>query len=51
MTQSPDRESVNFGVKSDGGKRWTGKIPKSGDYYVYVVAHPTAHYTLSVRVK
>lgn len=43
--------SVNFGVESSGGKRWRGKIPRTGDYYIYVVAHPTANYTLRVTVK
>ena len=51
VAQSDDRDSVNFGMMSGDGKFWTGKIPKSGDYYVYVVAHPTAHYTLFVTVK
>ena len=51
VTQSDDRESVGFGMMSADGKFWTGKIPKSGDYYVYVVAHPTAHYTLFVAAK
>ena len=49
VTQSPDRESVEFGSLSNDGKCWTGNIPNSGDYYIYVVAHPTAHYTLRVR--
>ena len=35
-------EPVTFGEESDGGKRWTGKIPKTANYYIYVVAHPTA---------
>lgn len=39
---------VTFGKVSDKGRRWSGKIPKTGNYYIYVVAHPTAHYTLSV---
>jgi hypothetical protein len=51
VTQTSDREPVKFGVESDGGKRWTGKVLKSGDYYIYVVAHPTAHYTLKIAVK
>lgn len=46
-----DAEQVSFGEVSDGGKRWTGKIPKTRDYFVYVVAHPTAHYVLRVKVK
>ena len=44
-TSSP----VNFGAESNGGKRWRGKIRKTGNYYIYVVAHPTAKYTLRVR--
>ncbi len=42
---------VTFGKSSDNDKRWSGKIPKTGSYYLYVVAHPTARYTLSVTVK
>ena len=42
---------VKFGKESDEGKRWSGKIPKTGNYYIYVMAHPTAHYTLRVAVK
>jgi len=45
-----ETESVEFGNTSDDGKRWTGKIPKSADYYIYVVAYPTAHYTLTVTI-
>ena len=46
-----DVELVAFGVKSDNEKRWTGKIPKTGNYYIYVVAHPDAHYILKVSLK
>ena len=42
---------VKFGKESDKGKRWSGKIPKAGDYYIYVNAYPTAHYTLRITVK
>ncbi len=42
---------VNFGTESNGGKRWRGKIPRTGNYYIYVVAHPTAKYTLRVNLK
>jgi len=41
---------VNFGKESNEGKRWSGRIPKTGDYYIYVMAHPTAHYTLKVTI-
>jgi hypothetical protein len=44
-------DSVNFGKESEGGKRWTGKIPETRNYYIYVVAHPTARYTLRVTVE
>ena len=44
-------EPVEFGKWSNDHKRWIGQVPKSGDYYVEVVAHPTARYTLSVMVK
>ena len=42
---------VKFGKGSNGGKKWTGKVPSTGDYYIFVVAHPSAHYTLNVVVK
>lgn len=42
---------VTFGKSSDKGKRWSGKIPRTKNYYIYVVAHPTANYTLSVTVE
>jgi hypothetical protein len=42
---------VEFGKESNQGKRWSGKIPKTGNYYIYVIAHPTAHYTLRATVK
>jgi len=44
-------ELVKFGKQSDDGKRWTGKIPKTGNYYIYVVAHPDARYILKVSLK
>ena len=42
---------VKFGKASDKGKRWSGKIPKRGNYYIYVTAHPAAHYTRRVTVR
>jgi hypothetical protein len=42
---------VKFGTESNEGKRWRGKIPRTGNYYIYVVAHPTAHYTLRVKLQ
>jgi hypothetical protein len=42
---------VKFGKKFDNGKGWTGRVPKNGDYYIYVTAHPSARYTLKVNVK
>lgn len=54
VSESPNAytgEPVAFGTRSDNDKHWTGKIPKTRDYYINVVAHPTAHYTLSVTQK
>ena len=53
LSESPDFNGgqVTFGKESDKGKRWSGKIPKTGNYYIYVTAHPTAHYTLKVNVR
>lgn len=43
--------SVNFGKTSADGRRWDGRIPRTGDYYIYVVAHPEARYRLRVKVR
>ena len=55
ITESPsffaDKELVTFGESSQDGTRWTGKIPKTANYYIYVVAHPSARYTLRVTIK
>jgi hypothetical protein len=42
---------VKFGVESDDGTSWTGRIPKTGNYYIYVNAHPWARYTLRITVR
>lgn len=42
---------VNFGKETNGGKTWTGKIPRTGNYYVYIVANPSARYTLRVSYR
>jgi len=46
-----DGGQVAFGKASDDGNRWSGRIPRTGDYYVYVVAYPNAHYTLQACEK
>ena len=54
VSESPDFNGdgpTKFGKETDQGKRWSGKIPKTGNYYIYVNAHPTAHYTLRVTVR
>ena len=54
VSESPDYytgEPVKFGAESDGGRRWVGRVPRSGDYYIDVVAHPSARYTLRVSVR
>jgi len=43
--------AVKFGMESDNGKRWSGKIPRTKNYYIYVMAHPIAEYTLRVTVR
>jgi hypothetical protein len=39
------------GRESDNGKRWTGKIPKTGDYIISVTAHPSAQFRLRVTIR
>jgi len=54
VSESPDfytGEPATFGVKDNEDQRWAGRVPRTGDYYVYVVAHPSAHYTLHVNLR
>ena len=54
VSESPDfytGEAAKFGAEDKDGQRWVGRIPRTGDYYVYVVAHPSAHYELKVNVR
>jgi hypothetical protein len=54
VSESPDfysSETAKFGSGYDDGRRWSGRVPGTGDYYVYVVAHPSAHYTLKVSIR
>lgn len=54
VSESPDfysSEQVKFGAEYDNGRRWAGKVPRTGDYYVYVVAHPSARYKINVSVR
>lgn len=44
-------EPVKFGKATNKGKRWVGKVPQSGNYYIYVTAHPQARYTLNVTIE
>ena len=48
---SKNLEPVSFGKESDGGRKWVGRVPKTGDYFIEVVAHPRAHYVLKIRTK
>lgn len=43
--------AVKFGKESENGNRWSGKIPRTKNYYIYVMAHPIADYTLRVTVR
>jgi hypothetical protein len=53
VSESPDYtgEPAKFGNDSHNGKRWIGRIPSSGDYYIEVVAHPSAHYMLHLSLR
>ena len=48
---SADFEPVTFGKETADGKKWVGKVPRTGDYFIEVVAHPRAHYVLKVTIK
>ena len=51
VTDSKDGGTISFGKETNGGRNWTGKVPKTADYFIEVVAHPSAHYVLKVIVK
>lgn len=40
-----------YGKEAADGKSWSGEIHRTGDYSIYVVAHPTAHYSLRVMLR
>jgi hypothetical protein len=42
-------EPLSTGEWSANGTEWRGTIATSGTVYIYVVAHPSAHYTLTLR--
>lgn len=44
-------ETVEGGKETLDGRNWTGKVPASADYYIFVTAHPAAKYKLRVSVK
>ncbi|MBP6003252.1 MAG: hypothetical protein KA746_07445 [Pyrinomonadaceae bacterium] len=44
-------EMVRFGQTTYLEDKWNGRIPETGDYYIYVVAHPTANYKLRVSFR
>jgi hypothetical protein len=50
---APDSETGEplEGQSSNDGKRWTGRIPRTGDYLISVWAHPSAQYRLSVVLR
>jgi hypothetical protein len=52
LSASPDfgaGESLPSGRWTRDGRRWVGTIDKSGVIYLFVVAHPSAHYTVTIR--
>jgi hypothetical protein len=50
VSPAPEGEQLP-GKESNGGKRWVGKLPKTGDYSISVTAHPSAHYVLRVNIR
>lgn len=44
-----DAKPLAFGTWSKDGRQWDGTLERSGRFYVYVVAHPSARYALSLR--
>jgi hypothetical protein len=42
-------EPLSRGEWAANGTEWRGTIVTTGTVYIYVVAHPSAHYTLTIR--
>ena len=53
VSESPDFSGApaKFGNRSDEDTKWAGTVPRTGNYYVYVVAHPSARYTLKASLR
>jgi hypothetical protein len=53
VSRSPDffAGDVIRGIMTYNEKNWYSKIRRTGDYYIYVTAHPVANYTLKVSAK
>lgn len=51
VTDSLNGGMISFGKELNGGRKWAGKVPRTADYFIEVVAHPSAHYVLKVHVK
>jgi hypothetical protein len=54
VSQSPsffNAEPVRFGRETEHGRSWRGRVPRTGDYYLYVTSHPDSRYTLRARVR
>lgn len=44
-------EPVSFGKETNNGRTWVGRVPRTGDYFISVVAHPIAKYKLTLTKK
>ncbi len=42
-------EQLAYGTWSQDEHAWTGTLQDGGNLYIHVVAHPSAHYTLTIR--
>jgi hypothetical protein len=53
VSESPDFSGApaNFGHGSHEDTKWAGRVPRTGNYYVYVVAHPSARYKLKASLR
>jgi hypothetical protein len=44
-----DAKPLASGTWSKDGRQWDGTLQRDGKVYLYVVAHPSARYALSIR--
>ena len=46
-----ESEAAGFGKTSADGRRFSGKVPVTRDYFIDIIAYPPSHFKLSVKLQ